>query len=266
MTKRRNSDKEQLRTGVYSSGMIARLSNGHEVVMFDTGIGHAGEFLDDILRLRSVGLAPPLVMSDALPSNHITAIEFTKSLCNSHGRRNFVDVVNPFPKEVQWVLDQYKLIWVNDTETKDKGMSGEARLEYHEKHSLPVMAKIRAWGKKKLEDDSVEENSGLGKAIRYFEKHYEGLTQFCTCVGAKIDNNIMEQQIKLVVRNRKNASFFRSSVGADVGDIITSVLATAARAGVNLFDYLNALQRNSENVKKNPDQWLPWNYENTLKG
>jgi hypothetical protein len=39
-------------------------------------------------------------------------------------------------------------------------------------------------------------------------------------VIAALDNNVMGQQIKLVVRNRKNAGVFKSAVGADVGDII----------------------------------------------
>jgi hypothetical protein len=263
MKKRRNSNKEQLRTGIYSSGMIARLENNHRAILFETGIGHAGEFLDTILQARTVGLSPPLVMSDALSSNHVTSVKFTKTLCNAHARRQFVDVITPFPDEVQWVLEQYKLVWAHDTETKEKGMSEAERLAHHQKYSLPIMAEIRSWGQNKLADETVEENSGLGKAIRYFEKHYGGLTQFCACEGANLDNNIMEQQIKLIVRNRKNASFFKSSVGADVGDVITSILATAASANVNIFEYLNALQRNAESVKKNPEQWLPWSYEKT---
>lgn len=266
MKKRRNSDKEQLRTGIYSSGMIARLDDGHELILFNTGIGHAGEFLDDILKQRSPGQPLPLVMSDALSSNHVTEIPFTKSLCNSHGRRQYVDVLSHFPEDVEWVLEQYKLIWAYDTETQEQSMTPRERLAYHQKHSRPVMDKIRTWGQEKLDGNVVEENSGLGKAIRYFEKHYDGLIRFCTDEGAEIDNNIMEQQIKLIVRNRKNASFFKSSVGAEVGDVITSIIATVSRVGVNLFDYLNTLQRHAESVKKNPTLWLPWCYEKNLKG
>ena len=110
----------------------------------------------------------------------------------------------------------------------------------------------------------MEENSGVGKAIRYFDKHYEGLTRFCAREGAKLDNNDMEQKIKLAVLNRKNSSFFKSAVGANVGDVLTSIMATAAAAGVNIFDYLNALQRNRARVKLNPEQWLPWCYGATL--
>jgi transposase len=42
--------------------------------------------------------------------------------------------------------------------------------------------------------------------------------------------------------------------------VITSVVATAHHAGVNAFDYLVALQRHVEAVKRPPERWLPWNY------
>jgi hypothetical protein len=40
------------------------------VVLFQTNIGHAGEWIDTILALRDSALPAPLVMSDALTSNH----------------------------------------------------------------------------------------------------------------------------------------------------------------------------------------------------
>ncbi len=49
----------------------------------------------------------------------------------------------------------------------------------------------------------MEENSTLGKAIRYFIKHYKGLTCFCRAEGAMLDNNRMEAQLKVIVRGRK---------------------------------------------------------------
>lgn len=117
------------------------------------------------------------------------------------------------------------------------------------------------WGEEALASERVEENSGLGKALRYFNKHFEGLSRFCTHEGAKLDNNAMEQQLKLVARNRKNAHFFKSAIGAVVGDVITSLIATSVQAGVNAFEYLNALQRNPVSVKSNPELWMPWCFE-----
>lgn len=73
----------------------------------------------------------------------------------------------------------------------------------------------------------------------------------------------MEQHLKLVVDNRKNANYFKTAVGAPIGDVIASVIATSASAGINVLDYLNAIQRNQAAVKENTHQWLPWNYPQT---
>jgi transposase len=43
-----------------------------------------------------------------------------------------------------------------------------------------------------------------------------------------------------------------------------SVIHTAAKNNVNIFDYLNSLQRYQQAVQADPDAWLPWNYQNTL--
>ena len=259
--KRRNSDKETLRSGIYSSGLIATLDTGQEIILYQTDVGHVGEFLDDILRLRTRGQPPPLVMSDALSSNHVTAVPVQVTLCNAHGRRQFVDVINPFPDEVAWVLEQYGQIWLHEDETGD--LSPAKRLAHHQAHSLPVMARLRQWGQEKLQSGAVEDNSGLGKAIRYLERHYDGLTAFCQHKGARLDNNVMERHLKLIVRNRKNAHFFKTATGAAIGDVITSIIATCASAGVNVLDYLNTVQRHQDAVKANPHQWLPWNYPQT---
>ena len=40
---------------------------------------------------------------------------------------------------------------------------------------------------------------------------------------------------------------------------------TAIADNVNPFDYLNALQVHSIQVKENPTQWLPWNYQQTTR-
>ena len=262
--KQRNSDKERIRTGVYSSGMIAVTATEQHIVLFETNIGHAGEFIDSILCRRSDNVAP-IIMSDALGSNRPSVdMEFISSLCNSHARRKFVDVLSHFPDEVGNILEKYGQIWHFDNLAKEQKLNTKERQAHHYKLSLPIMAEIRKWGTAHLLDESVEENSGLGKAIKYFNKHYEGLTSFCRVPGAKLDNNLMEAELKLVVRDRKNAMFHKTLSGASIGDVITSMVATASWAGINIFDYLNTLQREQKAVKLAPENYLPWNYQQTL--
>lgn len=258
--KARNSDKVRTRTGVYTSGVIATLQDNRDIVLFETNIGHAGEFIDSILHKRNQSSTKPLIMSDALASNRPTVCDGITSLCNSHARRQFVDVINHFPEEVEQVLKRYGEIWVNDDYTQSENLSPSARLAYHQQHSAPIMQEIKLWGEAHFSNESVEENSGLGKAIRYFIKHYIGLSYFCQIEGVKIDNNRIEAILKIIVRDRKNAMFHKTLLGATIGDIITSVIATGSEAGINVFDYFTILQRENAQVKAHPENYLPWNY------
>ena len=61
--------------------------------------------------------------------------------------------------------------------------------------------------------------------------------------------------------NRKNAMFHKTQAGASIGDVITSLIATAGQAGINVFNYFNLLQRERTQVAAHPERYLPWNYE-----
>lgn len=259
----RRTGKLKERSGVYTSGLIAE-TDDKKIVLFNTNIGHAGEFIDEILKNRNANAPPPVIMSDAISWNKPTVIKtYHLSLCNAHARREFYDLYEHFPKKVEWLLEKYGIIW--DNEDKCKAISPEDRLVYHKEHSLPVMAEIKTWAEKLLETKEVEENSAMGKSIKYFTKHFDGLTAFCRVEGAKLDNNEMESMLKLVIRGRKNSLFFKTQHGADIADVITSLIATCEKQNINSFNYLTELQKHSHKVRLNPENWLPWNYKVALK-
>lgn len=260
----RNGKGERLRTGIYSSCIIAKTKEEKEIVLFETSLGHLGEFLDIILENRPPGLPHPSIMTDALSSNKPTICKVIVSLCNSHGRRQFKDIQALYPKEVEYVLKLYGKIWVNDHHTKHTGMTQQQRLEHHKEHSLPVMKTLKAWCEEQQAADDYEENGPLGKAIKYFLKHYPGLTEFCRTPGVPIDNNRTEETLKMVIRGRKNYYFFKTENGAGVANVLTSIIATAWRAGINVYEYLVHIQRYKEHVKANPAAWVPYRYEETL--
>lgn len=259
-----NGKGKRLRTGVYCSGLIATLAVQHEVVLFNTSLGHAGEHLDDILQKRETGLAPPLVMSDALSSNGVVKTEIVQCYCNAHSRRLFYDLEKLYPKDITWLLETYGKIWEYETHTQDQSMNSEERLAYHKEYSLPVMQEIHTWASNKMNSKSFEEHSALGKAIKYFINHYDKLIMFCKVTGAAIDNNRMEEKLKIPIRGRKTAHFYKTANGAGVANVLISLLATAAQAEENSYEYLLALQRNKDRVKANPKDWLPWIYRETL--
>lgn len=263
----RRSGVLKSRTGVYSSGILGVLPQGWQTALFETNIGHAGEWLDSLLAHRDPQAPPVKLMSDALRSNRPAQVDNAiVGLCNVHARREFADLIVNFRSEVIDKLADYGQIWLNEKKVKAKKLSPQARRDYHHQHSLPVMRALKDRGQTQLDTEAVEENSGLGKAIRYFIKHYDGLTRFCFEVNMPLDNNAMEALLKIVIRNRKNALFFKTQVGAAIGDVLTPVIATCHLNDINPYDYLIVLQRHHKAVREEPMRWLPWNYPGREQG
>ena len=156
------------------------------------------------------------------------------------------------------ILDLYGEIWTHDRESEALEHSVEARLVYHKEKSLPIMESIMEKCELYLASTPCEEHGGFGKACKYFIKHYEGLTQFCKVLGAPIDNNRMEEGLKIKIRSRKMSHFYKTQIGADVANVLTSVIATAYRNDVNPFHYLNYIQRHSDAIKADSKAALPW--------
>ena len=96
--------------------------------------------------------------------------------------------------------------------------------------------------------------------MKYFIRHFEPLTALCRLPGVPVDNNECERIIKVVVRARKNSLFFKTLVGAEISDVITSILVICHEHDINAFDYLIAVQQNQLTVKALPEKWMPWDY------
>ena len=65
--------------------------------------------------------------------------------------------------------------------------------------------------------------------------------------------------------HRKNALFYRTLNGAQVGDLFMSLIHTCQLCGANSFDYLTELQRHARQLAANPTEWMPWNYRETME-
>jgi hypothetical protein len=126
------------------------------------------------------------------------------------------------------------------------------------------MKGLHTWMSERLEQREVEPNSGLGQAMNYLLKHWEPLTLFLRRAGAPLDNTICERALKRAILHRRNSLFYKTTEGAQIGDIYMSVIYTCVACGVNAFEYLKALQLNAQRVTACVAQWLPWNYREQL--
>jgi transposase len=247
------------RTGTFTSGIVS-ISGGWKIALYFSGWKHAGENLADVLQQRDPGLAPPIQMCDALSRNSPRLIETLSAYCLAHGRRQFTEVAESFPEECRYVLESLGAVYGFDAEAKDRGLTAEARLEFHKTHSAPVMEDLHQWMEAQFAEHKTEPNSGLGKAISYLLRHWMKLTLFLRQQGAPLDNNVVERALKKAILHRKNALFYKTMNGARVGDLFMSLIHTCELNRVNPFDYLTELLRHRAEVAVRPAEWMPWNY------
>ena len=125
------------------------------------------------------------------------------------------------------------------------------------------MDSLKHWLTEQFETRQVEPNSGLGAAITYMTRHWDRLTLFLRQPGAPLDNNICEQALKKAILHRKNALFYKTQNGAQVGDLFMSLIYTCQLSGTDPFDYLTQLQKHAEDLAQRPQVWMPWNYRQT---
>ena len=259
--------KKDGRTGIFTTGIVSRTKtkdNERDIVLFFTGRQHAGENLNDILKHRDLTKDPPILMCDALSRNEPKDFETETCYCNVHARRGFADVVDVFDEAV-FVIKQYKELYKNEAFCQQEKMNDGDRLAYHQQHSAPIMAAIIKWCNDKIANKEVEPNSSLGGAIKYTQNHWDKLTCFLRVPGAPLDNNIAERKLKYVILHRKNSLFYKTEMGAKVGDIMMSLIQTCVKSDLNPLDYLIAIQDHAKEVFKNPKEWLPWNYQGQLQ-
>lgn len=255
-------DPNDERTGLFTSGIVG-VAEEYKVGLFFTGPQHAGENFAEILELRARELDSPVLMCDALSWNtsKLKAPDAVQlAHCLAHGRRKFVDIAQNFPRECLHVLEELAKVYHQDQIAKEQKMSPGERLKHHKKFSRPVMQELKTWIEECLEG-KVEPNSSLGQALKYLKKHWRKLTLFLRDGKAPLDNNICERAIKKAVLNRKNAMFYRTLNGAQVGDLYMSLIHSCELNGVDPSHYLCTLQRQGPSeLQERPHAWMPWNY------
>ncbi len=254
------------RTGVFTSGIVSTAA-GRQIALYFTGRQHAGENIADVLKQRAAESGAAIQMCDALSWNAPKlpeGVELLVAHCLAHGRRQIVEVAQNFPVECRYVLEELGEVYRNDAATRDANLTPEERLRFHQQHSKPILDALHDWLEAQFAERKVEPNSGLGKAITYLLRHWKALTLFLRQAGAPLDNNLCERALKRAVLHRKNALFYRTLNGAQVGDLFMSLIHTCELCGANSFDYLTELRRHAQELAANPAAWMPWNYHETL--
>lgn len=243
-----------VRVGVTTTNVTAETEKG-SISLFFTGTEHAGEVINRLLTQRKTG-DPMIAMADASSANrkHDFSDRVLEVSCMSHARRNFYELQDYDKHATTMALGLIQSVYQNDAVCKNRNLSPRKRLKFHAQNSTKFMDKLHALCAQELLKTS---QPSLKQAYNYTLKHWDRLTQFLKVEGVPLDNNICEREIKSSIRHRKNSLFFRSEDGALVGDILMSLFRTSQLNKLNPLEYLEHALKNREQVRMNPQLFLP---------
>jgi transposase len=166
--------------------------------------------------------------------------------CWAHARRKFFKVVKAaggkgkvknlkgFGKAgeaLQTIRDLYVI------EKKARNMNLPPELIYEERQQLskPILDKFELWLQELA--PTVPAKSLLGKALNYTLGQWPRLIKYLDDGIIRMDNNLVENDIRPFVVGRKNWLFFEQPGGADAGAILYSLIQTAKVNGLEPYKY-----------------------------
>ena len=244
--------RSRSRRGMFTSGIVSTREGQQDRLVFQRTPARRREPEGRAGSSGRQTLAAPIQMCDALSRNLPAELQTIVAHCLAHGRRQFVEVADRFPEECRHVLESLAVIYRNDALARERNLSPEERLHFHQAESGPTMEELHVWLVRQFDERLVEPNSALGGAISYLLKHWEKLTLFLRVAGAPLDNNICERALKKAILHRKNALFYKTCHGAHVGDVFMSLIHTCELCGANPFDYLTELGTSRGRVVREP--------------
>jgi len=154
-----NKEENPKRRGMFTTAIQGDSPDG-TICLYFSGRNTAGENLDKLLSHRKEELKTAYLMADALNNNNPKEHEINRLKCLMHARRNFVDLTEVFPEESRHVLELMGKVYLNDRDTQK--MSDDKRLQFHQKHTKPILDDIYKYCKEKIEHKEVEPSSRPG--------------------------------------------------------------------------------------------------------
>ena len=178
--------------------------------------------------------------------------------CNAHARRKFKEAEANFPEEVKTFIHSYREIYRLEKEVKISSAEGKLRKRSNMEFYFEEMRRksIRLEG-------SCSPHSTLGKAIRYYQRNYRGLTVCLKSPEVPLDNNQEERLLRSPVVGRKTWYGNHSKRGARTSAVLFSLVETCKLNRVNPREYFPFVV---EQIHQDKDPPTPYEYISQYEG
>lgn len=164
--------------------------------------------------------------------------------CWAHTRRKYEEAEKSEPKACAIALAYIGRFYEIEDKIKSLGLKGEAKRNYREKYTRPVVEAFFEWNKEQRQRIDLVKSDPFTKALIYSHKREKELKVFLSDPDLPLDTNHVERSLRVIPMGRKNWLFSWTEIGAELIGIIQSLIVTCRMHGVNPYDYLiDVLQR-----------------------
>jgi transposase len=180
--------------------------------------------------------------------------------CLAHARRYFIKAMLNEKDGCNQALSMFQALYEIERTAKElKLPTDEIRL-MREQEAVPLLDNFHDWLQKQYA--LAQPKSSFGKALFYCLNNWNELKQYTTNGALKIDNNHVEREMKYISMGKKSWLFFGSDQGGKNDAIVSSIISTCRRHGVEPWSYLtDVIQRLTENPAENLEELLPWKWK-----
>ena len=180
--------------------------------------------------------------------------------CWAHARRKLHDIYQKDGSEIaaeglRRIAEIYKI------EAKIRGKTPDERLAVRQDQSGPLVADFRQW--LTHQRIRISTKSRLGEKLAYIHRHWDGLQIFLADGRVEMDTNPVENTIRPITLNRKNALFAGHDEGGHTWARMVSIIETCKLNAVDTYAYLRATLTAIAN--RHPasrlDDLMPWAFQ-----
>lgn len=180
--------------------------------------------------------------------------------CWAHARRKLKEVFDRDGSDIA-AEGLRRIAEFYAVEADIRGVSPGQRLSARQARTAPLVAAFGDW--LQAQRCKISSKSRLGEKLTYIHNHWDGLQTFLQDGRVEIDSNRVENLIRPIALNRKNALFTGHDEGGVAWGRIASLIETCKINGIEPFVYLKATLTAIANghPQSDIDDLLPWNFK-----
>ncbi|MGF1584326.1 MAG: IS66 family transposase [Bacteroidales bacterium] len=183
--------------------------------------------------------------------------------CWAHSRRKFFEALKEDKAGAEYAMGQIKLLYQVEDMATDQNLDHQQRAELRSRLAYPIMCAFEKWIVNYY--PKVLPKGRMGKALSYTYNLFQRLTRYHLNGKYRMDNNLIENDIRALALGRKNYMFCGNHEAAENSAVLYSLLGCCKAHDVNprewLIDVLTRIPAYNKDYSLDLAELLPHNWK-----